>query len=50
MVLEMILHVIEDIFDISDEFFHDFLLSEDKEDIEHQLIILMKRILDFVEQ
>lgn len=50
IVLEMILHVIEDVFDISDEFFNDFLLSEDKEDVEHQLIILMKRILDFVEQ
>lgn len=50
IVLEIILHVIEDVFDVSDEFFHDFLLSEDKEDIEHQLIILMKRILDFVEQ
>ncbi len=50
IVLEIILHVIEDVFDISDEFFNDFLLSESKEDIEHQLIILMKRILDFVEQ
>lgn len=49
-MLEIILHVIEDVFDISDEFFHDFLLSESKEDIEHQLIILMKRTLDFVEQ
>lgn len=50
VVLEIILHVIEDVFDISDDFFHDFLLSESKEDIEHQLIILMKRTLDFVEQ
>lgn len=50
MVLEMILHVIEEVFDISDEYFHDFILCEDKEDLEHQLILLMKRMLDFVEQ
>jgi len=43
------MRVIEEIFDIEDEYLHDFLMCEEKEDIEHRLIILMKRILDYVE-
>jgi hypothetical protein len=43
------MRVIEEIFDIDDEYLHDFLMCEEKEDIEHRLIILMKRILDYVE-
>jgi hypothetical protein len=45
----MMIRVIEEVFDVDDEHFHDFILSEEKEDIEHQLIILIKRILDFME-
>ncbi len=33
----------------NDEYFHDFILSEEKEDVEHRLILLMKRILDYIE-
>ena len=45
----MMMRVIEEVFDVEDEYFHDFILSEEKEDVEHRLIILMKRILDYVE-
>ncbi len=45
----MMMRVIEEVFDVDDEYFHDFILSEEKEDVEHRLIILMKRILDYVE-
>ncbi len=41
--------VIEEVFDVDDEYTHDFLMFEGKEDIEHRLIILMKRVLDFIE-
>lgn len=43
------IRVIEEVFDVDDGHIHDFLMSEEKEDIEHRLIILMKRVLDFVE-
>lgn len=49
IVLRMMMRVIEEVFDVDDEYFHDFILSEEKEDVEHRLIILMKRILDYVE-
>lgn len=49
IVLRMMTRVIEEIFDIDDAYLHDFLICEEKEDIEHRLIILMKRILDYVE-
>ena len=49
IVLRMMMRVIEEVFDVEDEYFHDFILSEEKEDVEHRLIILMKRILDYVE-
>jgi hypothetical protein len=45
----MMMGVIEEVFDVDDEYVHDFILSEEKEDTEHRLIILMKRILDYVE-
>ncbi len=45
----MMISVIEEVFDVGDEYFHDFLICEEKEDIEHRLILLMKRILDYVE-
>ena len=50
IVLRMMMRVIEEVFDVGDEYFHDFILCEDKEDLEHQLILLMKRMLDFVER
>ena len=49
IILGIMLRVIEEVFDVDDEMFHDFLLSENKEDIEHRLIILIKRVLDFIE-
>lgn len=49
IVLRMMMRVIEEVFDVDDEYFHDFIFSEEKEDVEHRLIILMKRILDYVE-
>ncbi len=45
----MMINVIETVFNIEDELLYQFLLSHDKEDIEHQLVLLMKRILDFAE-
>lgn len=49
IVLRIMIRVVEEIFDIDDAYLHEFLLSEEKEDIEHRLIILMKRILDYIE-
>ena len=49
VVLGIMLRVIEEVFDVDDEHFHDFILSENREDIEHRLIILIKRVLDFIE-
>lgn len=48
VVLGIMLRVIEEVFDVDDEHFHDFILSENKEDVEHRLIILIKRVLDFI--
>jgi len=42
--------VIEEVFDVDDVHFHDFLLSESREDIEHRLILLIKRVIDFIER
>lgn len=49
IVLGVMLRVIEEVFNVDDEHFHDFLLSEKREDIEHRLIILIKRVLDFID-
>lgn len=49
IILGIMLRVIEEVFDVGDENFQDFLLSEEREDIEHRLIILIKRILDFID-
>lgn len=49
IVLRTMMGVIEEVFDVDDEYTHDFLMFEEKEDIEHRLIILMKRVLDFIE-
>lgn len=43
------LRVIEEVFDVNDELFNDFIFSEEKEDIEHRLVILIKRVIDFIE-
>jgi hypothetical protein len=50
IVLGVMLRVIEEVFNVDNEHFHDFLLSESREDIEHRLIILIKRVLDFIER
>lgn len=49
VILGIMLRVIEEVFDVDDELFNDFIFSETKEDIEHRLIILIKRVLDFIE-
>lgn len=49
VVLGIMLRVIEEVFDVDDILFHDFIFSENKEDVEHRLIILIKRVLDFIE-
>ena len=49
IVLWLMLQVIETVFDVEDSLFNDFIMFEEKEDIEHELIILMKRILDFIQ-
>lgn len=46
IVINMILQIIEDVFDIPDENMYGFISLEQKEDIEHTLIALMKRMLD----
>jgi len=43
------LRVVEEVCDVDNELMSSFLMSEEKEDIEHGLIILMKRVLDFIE-
>lgn len=50
VVLGVMLRVIEEVFDVDDVHFHDFLLSESREDIEHRLILLIKRVIDFIER
>lgn len=49
IILRIMMRVVEEVFDVGDEHFHDFIISSEKEDIEHRLIILMKRILDVIE-
>lgn len=49
IVLGIMLRVIEEVFDVDDTLFNDFIFSENKEDVEHRLIILIKRVLDFIE-
>lgn len=49
IVLRTMIRVVEEVFDVDDCYIQDFLMSEEKEDIEHRLIILMKRVLDFIE-
>lgn len=50
IVLGTMLRIIEEIFDVHDKYFHDFLLLQEKEDIEHRVILLMKEVLDFMEE
>jgi hypothetical protein len=49
VVLQTMLRVVEEVCNVDNEHMHNFLMSEEKEDIEHGLIILMKRVLDFIE-
>lgn len=50
VILGIMLRVIEEVFNVDNEHFHDFLLSESREDIEHRLILLIKRVIDFIER
>lgn len=49
IIIDIILWLVEEIFDIPDEHMHSFVILEDREDVEHSLIILMKRMLDHLE-
>jgi hypothetical protein len=49
LVLQIMMRIIEEVFDVDDAHFHDFIHAQEKEDVEHQLIILIKRVLDFIE-
>lgn len=49
LVIALILWLVEEIFDIPDEDMNAFIVLEDREDVEHTLIILMKRMLDHLE-
>ena len=49
IILSLMLQIIEEVFDVRDTYFTQFILSDHREDIEHQLIILFKRVLDFIE-
>jgi len=49
IVLQVMLRVVEEVFDVDDEHMSIFLMSEEKEDIEHRLIILIKKVLDYIE-
>ncbi len=46
IIINMIVQLIEQVFDIPDESMHAFILLEQRNDIEHALIALMKRMLD----
>ena len=45
IILQILLNIIEEVFDIPDEDMHPFVLLEWREDIEHDLIIVIKNIL-----
>lgn len=45
----MILRLVEEVFNIPDEDMHSFIILEEREDVEHNLITLMKRMLDHLE-
>lgn len=49
IVLDMIVDLIERIFDIPDESMHAFVMLEERENVEHALIALMKKMLDHLE-
>ncbi len=49
VILGMMLQIIEEIFDVDDTLMNDFMLSEQREDVEHRLIILLKHIIDFIQ-
>ncbi len=49
IVIDMIVRLIEMVFDIPDESMYDFVLLEQREEIEHSLVALMKRMLDHLE-
>jgi|GEM_PF-1958592 len=46
IVIDMIVQLVEMVFDVPDESMHAFVLLEQRESAEHNLIILMKRMLD----
>jgi hypothetical protein len=50
IVLQIMLRVVEEVFDVHNDYVSQFLISEEKEDIEHRLIILIKRVLDYIEE
>jgi hypothetical protein len=49
IIINIIVQLIELVFDIPDESMHAFILLEQRVSVEHDLIILMKRMLDYLE-
>lgn len=45
IILEVLLRIIEEVFDIPDEDIYSFVLLEERENVEHSLIILIKNVL-----
>lgn len=49
IIVNMVVQLIETVFDIPDESMHAFIMLEQRESVEHDLVILMKRMLDHLE-
>lgn len=49
VVLELLFKMVEYLFDIPDSHMLNFIMSDDKESVEHSIIALMKRVLDYFE-
>lgn len=49
IIVNMVVRLIESVFDIPDESMHAFIMLEQREGVEHDLVILMKRMLDHME-
>lgn len=48
VVLDLIVHLVETIFNIPDESMQAFVMLEQREEIEYSLIALIKRMLDHI--
>jgi hypothetical protein len=49
IIVNIIVQLIEEVFDIPDEYMYAFIILEQRAGVEHDLVILMKRLLDHLE-